>query len=225
MRRKDADEIAVLRRVIAAMEAAVRAAADGIRPGMTELQAYSFITGTVLDHLGEQASLRRLRLRSEAVRRGPTTARRIEKGEPFMLDYPSSSTASADFTNTWVVAGGAVAAPARARGVLQGGDGGWRAVACAGKPRPRGRRRASARLRQPRCGRPLSAPHGHGIGFGHPDPPYLTPGSDDVVAEGDVVTLEPGLYVEGVGGMRFERNYLITSTGFELLTRHRMGLE
>ena len=41
------------------------------------------------------------------------------------------------------------------------------------------------------------------------------PGSEDVLVEGDVVTLEPGLYVDDVGGMRFERNYLITSTGFE----------
>jgi Xaa-Pro aminopeptidase len=32
------------------------------------------------------------------------------------------------------------------------------------------------------------------------------------------------VYAEGTGGMRFERNYLITAAGFELLTHHHVGL-
>ena len=64
---------------------------------------------------------------------------------------------------------------------------------------------------------------GHGLGLGHPEPPYLVPESTETLQSGDVVALEPGLYVPGVGGMRFERNYLITD-GHETLTRHRLGL-
>jgi Xaa-Pro aminopeptidase len=56
------------------------------------------------------------------------------------------------------------------------------------------------------------------------DPPCLTPESDDTLVDGDVVTLEPGLYIKGVGGMRFERNYLITADGLERLTHHHLGL-
>jgi Xaa-Pro aminopeptidase len=41
---------------------------------------------------------------------------------------------------------------------------------------------------------------------------------------GDVVTLEPGQYHAGIGGMRFEHNYLITQTGFERLSHHPLGL-
>ncbi len=52
---------------------------------------------------------------------------------------------------------------------------------------------------------------GHGLGLGHPEPPYFVPNSTDTVQAGDVVALEPGLYIEGEGGMRFERNYLITA--------------
>jgi Xaa-Pro aminopeptidase len=41
---------------------------------------------------------------------------------------------------------------------------------------------------------------------------------------GDVITLEPGLYVEGIGGIRIEHNYLITDTGYERLSNHVISL-
>ena len=41
---------------------------------------------------------------------------------------------------------------------------------------------------------------------------------------GDVVALEPGLYIEGEGGMRYERNYLITADGFETLSNHEIRI-
>jgi Xaa-Pro aminopeptidase len=41
---------------------------------------------------------------------------------------------------------------------------------------------------------------------------------------GDVVALEPGLYIEGEGGMRYERNYLITADGFETLSHHKLSI-
>jgi Xaa-Pro aminopeptidase len=69
-------------------------------------------------------------------------------------------------------------------------------------------------------------PHhtGHGVGLGHPEPPYFVPESDEVLVAGDVVTLEPGVYVPGLAGMRFERAYLVTETGYESLSDHPIGL-
>ena len=58
----------------------------------------------------------------------------------------------------------------------------------------------------------------------HPEPPALVSESTDSLLAGDVVTLEPGCYVEGVGGMRFEHNYLITEDGAEQLSHHHLGL-
>lgn len=71
---------------------------------------------------------------------------------------------------------------------------------------------------------PLAHHCGHGLGMEHPEPPILVPESSDVLRSGDVVTIEPGLYVEGVGGMRFEHNYLITDSGAEQLSGHRIAL-
>jgi Xaa-Pro aminopeptidase len=71
---------------------------------------------------------------------------------------------------------------------------------------------------------PLAHHAGHGIGLAHPEPPILVPESDDILKAGDVVTLEPGLYVEGIGGVRIENNYLITEAGALKLNQHLIAL-
>ena len=54
---------------------------------------------------------------------------------------------------------------------------------------------------------------GHGLGMEVHEAPRLSPLSADILEEGDVVTVEPGIYVEGWGGMRIEDDYLITADG------------
>jgi len=58
---------------------------------------------------------------------------------------------------------------------------------------------------------------GHGIGIacgkGAHGVPFVVPHSKDVLAEGMVLTMEPGLYIAGKGGMRLEDNYVVTATG------------
>ena len=61
---------------------------------------------------------------------------------------------------------------------------------------------------------------GHGLGLEVHEPPRLSPHSGDVLAVGDVVTIEPGIYIEGWGGMRIEDDYLITAEGAICLTRN-----
>lgn len=58
---------------------------------------------------------------------------------------------------------------------------------------------------------------GHGIGIavgkGAHYPPFIVPHSQDILQEGMVLTLEPGLYIAGKGGMRLEDNYVVTKHG------------
>ena len=227
MRRKDPDEVAVLRRAIEAMEAAFVRAEQQVHAGMTEMDVYALASAVVNDRLGEQALVYGDFVSGPRTveKGGPPTIRRIEKGELFLLDYSAVLYGyRADFTNTWVVDDEPTARQRElAAFCLEAMDAGERLL----KPGTRGRD-VDAALRRVFTSHDVIQyfPHhsGHGLGLGHPDPPYFTSESDDVVVEGDVVTLEPGLYVSGVGGMRFERNHLITATGFELLTRHRIGI-
>jgi Xaa-Pro aminopeptidase len=65
---------------------------------------------------------------------------------------------------------------------------------------------------------------GHGLGLTHPEAPFFVRHADETLLAGDVVTLEPGLYVTGSGGIRIEHNYLITETGYERLSNHEIVL-
>lgn len=62
---------------------------------------------------------------------------------------------------------------------------------------------------------------GHGIGLEIHEGPTLSVRSDTVLEPGMAVTVEPGIYLPGKGGVRIEDDILITEQGNELLTHSR----
>jgi Xaa-Pro aminopeptidase len=66
---------------------------------------------------------------------------------------------------------------------------------------------------------------GHGVGLEVHEQPGLGIVSDKQLVAGDVVTIEPGLYRKGYGGVRLEDLVLVTENGAENLTQYPYDLE
>jgi Xaa-Pro dipeptidase len=71
------------------------------------------------------------------------------------------------------------------------------------------------------AGYPVYPHHtGHGVGVSGHEAPRLVPYNDEVLQEGMVIMLEPGIYIPGEIGVRLEDGMLIVSDGVQLLTKH-----
>ncbi len=60
---------------------------------------------------------------------------------------------------------------------------------------------------------------GHGVGLEVHEPPWVTPRGRDVVEEGMILTIEPGIYIDGVGGVRLESLVVMNTDGPVILSR------
>ncbi|WP_342262994.1 MULTISPECIES: Xaa-Pro peptidase family protein [unclassified Spiroplasma] len=65
---------------------------------------------------------------------------------------------------------------------------------------------------------------GHGLGIEVHEYPYITNNSDIILEVGMVITVEPGIYIPQLGGVRIEDDILVTKKGYEILTKSSRDL-
>lgn len=66
---------------------------------------------------------------------------------------------------------------------------------------------------------------GHGIGMDNHEGPWIAEGNDEILKENMVISIEPGIYVDNVGGYRHSDTVLVTKDGYELLTHFPSELQ
>ncbi len=227
-RSKDADELELIRQSMDAGTAGHTAALERVKPGMSELDVFLLIEEVVQSAAGRQARLYGDFVsgpRCEKVG-GPPTDRVIEAGDLVLLDFSVIVGGyRGDFANTFICGGKPSTEQARLHQACR------EAMAAAEKLVRAGvaARDLDAVVRdsfqRQHLAENFRTHSGHGLGLGHPDPPYLVPQSTDTLVAGDIIAIEPGQYVPGVGGMRYEHNYLVTDDGYERLSHHALQID
>ncbi|RLS36120.1 MAG: aminopeptidase P family protein [Planctomycetota bacterium] len=224
-RRKDADELALLRRAIDATGAMYRTARAMIEPGVSELAVFSSLQAAAVESCGEMITDTGNDYAS-GVRGGAPRPRGARAGELYILDLgPAYRGYFADNARTLSVDRRPTDAQYQA----------WKRVC--------GAFAIVERMGRPgvRCQDIYAAVHdwlnatpklgawdshlGHGIGLFVHETPHLNPSWDDVLAEGDVIAVEPALYGPDLEvGIRIENDYLVTASGLELLSPFPLSL-
>ncbi|MGA2141972.1 MAG: Xaa-Pro peptidase family protein [Brevinematales bacterium] len=77
---------------------------------------------------------------------------------------------------------------------------------------------ASSVIRDAGYGEFFTHSTGHGVGLQVHEAPAVTPGEETVLSEGMIITVEPGIYLPGKGGIRLEDMVLVKRGGCEVLT-------
>ncbi|HEY8503598.1 MAG TPA: Xaa-Pro peptidase family protein [Gemmataceae bacterium] len=223
-RRKMADEVALLRRAIAATEAAYRHASAALAEGVTEVELFAGMQAAAAadagEVLGEFGNDFQIGATGSPPRRRPARA-----GEVAILDLSVTLRGyRSDMCRSFVVGGSPTDEQLEAhRRVLEV----LRYVEETARPGV-GCRRLYEEARAMLDGyRGWSFPHhlGHGTGLSAHEAPRLNPHWDDTLRPGDVFTAEPGLYgPELRAGLRVEEIYLVTESGPLRLTSFPTGL-
>ncbi len=226
-RAKDPDEVALLRQCMRATEAGHEWARINVKPGRTELDVYCGVNTACIRAVGHAAIV----YGDFAVSPGPErrggapTSRVLEEGDMLIVDFSVVLGGyRSDFTNTLVVGKPPTTDQQRLMDLCL-------AAMAAGEKELRAGAACltvyqAVRGAFEKHGVAEHFPHhaGHGLGLTHPEAPFIVRHATETLRAGDVITLEPGLYIAGLGGIRIEHNYLITAQGFERLSNHTIAL-
>ena len=224
---KEADEISLLQRCMKAAEAGHARALEVVRPGVSEFDVYREVQSAAME-AAERPLLVYGDVRAATPDQpkvgGLPTGYELQDGDLFILDLSVVMDGyRSDTTNTIHVGEHPRESQSELFGACRRAMKKGEAVLGPGALARRVYEVVSSELEKAGHGA-LRHHAGHGIGLGHPEPPILVPESEDELMAGDVVTLEPGLYVEGIGGIRLEHNYLITAESFRRLSHHPLSL-
>jgi Xaa-Pro aminopeptidase len=223
-RRKEADELARIRKAIAGTSRMYERAREIMRPGISELEMFNELQATAVDEFGEMLTGTGNDYQCGSRGGPPRDGRVAEAGELYILDLgPAFRGYFADNCRAIAVTE-ASDVQQEAWGYIMKVFAHVEATVKPGKNAQTLFHEAQAILDKAPIG-VFNHHLGHGIGLFPHEAPHLNPNWNDVFEEGDVFTAEPGLYAPELrAGMRIENDYVVTSDGVELLTPFALEL-
>jgi Xaa-Pro aminopeptidase len=225
-RRKDADELALMKTAIRCCEAMYRVAREIIEPGIDEIEVFNQLHAAAVKIAGEPLSAHLGNDYACGEKGGPPRGgRRAKAGELYILDLgPAYQGYFSDNARTFAVDRKPTDAQLKAQGAVAAA---LAVVEGMAEPGVRCRDIFAAVDEHFRkaCGTGLSHHLGHGVGLQPHEYPHLNPKWDDTLIEGEIFTAEPGQYApELAAGIRLENQYLVTASGVECLVHAPLEL-
>ncbi len=223
---KSADEIAALREAVRRSESALQALLNKVMVGMTEREIAALLVEELRAAGCEGPSFETLIQTGEnsAVPHGSVSDRVLNGGEFLLIDFGGRFAGyPADITRTFVI-GEPTDEMRRIHETVLAAN---RAAVAAIRPGVTcGAVDNAARevIESAGYGQYFTHRLGHGLGIEVHELPQMAANVDDALQVGMVFTVEPGIYVPGVGGVRIEENVVVTENGVEELTSFRRDL-
>ncbi len=217
---KDKWEIARIREAARVTSKALTEVVPRIRPGVSESDLAAEIEYRMRRHGAEGAAFETIVASGSraALPHARPSGKLLENGDLVILDLGAILGGyAADMTRTVCLGKANRRIQALYREVLESQQRGTEAV------RPgvtAGQVDAAARrsLERAKLGRYFVHSTGHGVGLEIHERPRLGRGDETRLEAGQVVTIEPGVYIEGLGGIRIEDTVLVGDKGPEILT-------
>jgi Xaa-Pro aminopeptidase len=218
--RKDPDEVAYIGEAAQVATRALERTVSRVRAGMTELEVAGVLEQALRDEGSTGFPFETI------VASGPRAAlpharaadRTIERGDVLLIDFGAVVGGyCADVTRTFVVG----AATQQQRDIYEVVRGANEQAALHVRAGMRGRDAdalARSYIEERGYGEEFGHSLGHGIGLEVHEAPRLAKTSESPLPEGAVVTIEPGIYRAGWGGVRVEDDVVLTRNGPQILT-------
>jgi Xaa-Pro dipeptidase len=217
---KDADEIAAMRKAVQITESALSGVLDTVKVGMSEREIAAELLVNLLKGGAENLPFEPI------VVSGPNTAlphaaagdRKLQRGDLLLLDFGVTVDGYAsDITRTFAV-GEVDAEMKKIYDLVYAANAMGRKTAAPGVSGQEIDRAARKVIVDGGYGEWFTHRTGHGLGLQGHEAPYVVEGNAAPFVAGNVVTIEPGIYLPGKGGVRIEDDVVITEDGAESLT-------
>ncbi len=225
---KDPDELAAIKRATELTDRAFAHFCECIKPGMTEKEGAWIIESYMREHGADKVAFDLI------VGSGPNgalphatpTDRKIERGEPIVVDIGARvHHYNSDLTRTVIlgeatdqfkqVYQAALRSQLAAERKVKAGAKGKRVDAVARKTAAKSDFKEHA----------FQHGLGHGVGLAVHENPFASRSSKDTYAPNMTLTIEPGIYIPGWGGVRIEDLVVIHEDGAEILSQAPKNLE
>jgi len=218
---KQPDEIEAMRKANQIAEAALDQLLKELQPGMTERQIATRLEALMVEKGADGLAFGTL------VQTGPnsdnphghTTDRKLQMNEFLLIDYGCKVNGyPSDITRTFCL-GTPSAEMQKMYDVVKAANAAGKAAAGPGVPMEVVDMAARKVITDAGYGEYFTHRTGHGLGLDTHEPiPQMATGVKDLLEPGMVFTVEPGVYVPGVGGARVEDDVAVTATGIDVLT-------